>query len=143
MNKFIYEMDGSLLFMIVAVVILLYQVYMVDRVDITELKKFHVEAKKEGFGNGLNSGLFVNSGANREQGMFSSGQWEPGYSRIQPTTSGSSGFLGPRDGGYQDSSQLLRTNSDATGYTTEGFWEKAEGFDAKNAQYNNAVNSLY
>ena len=40
-NDYFYSMDGFFLFMLIAVLVLIYQVFMVDRSEITKLKKVY------------------------------------------------------------------------------------------------------
>jgi hypothetical protein len=121
MNDSILKMDGSLVVMLVVVLVLMYQVFMVDRVDINYLKMAHSKEVTEGFR--VNNNLVSNPGANRFDGGESSGQWQGGAlvldnsSYRNPSTSS---FLG---GGeppvFYDIGNLraMKANEDASGYT--------------------------
>ena len=96
-NNYILMQEGSFLFMLIAVLVLIYQVFMIDRYDITALKRVH---RMEGIGGeeGMYEGMYegmegevpdLNPGANRASGGVSTSQWQAGGLSLD--TSGSAG----------------------------------------------------
>ena len=122
-NDSVLKMDGSLVVMLVVVLVLMYQVFMVDRDDINYLKKAH---SKEGYIN-----LVSNPRANSSRQIFSGGfgSREQGQ---DTTTSASPNVLYDNKGGlekflsgggheppiFYDIGNLkgMKINQDSTGY---------------------------
>ena len=119
-NDSVFKMDGSLVVMIVVVLVLMYQVFMIDRFDINYLKIAH---SKEGM-DGVSNGLMMDIGRSRARsGMLSTSQGPGGglvYGSGNVNDNFTSSFLG---GGeppvFYDIGNLrgMKANADATGYT--------------------------
>ena len=121
-NDSVLKMDGSLVVMIVLVLVLMYQVFIVDRADINYLKMAH---SKEGF----NDNRVMDAYANRFGTVLTSYGGPPAEGGFDTTGAGAripygqsnkSSFLG---GGeppvFYDIGNLraMKANADATGYT--------------------------
>ena len=142
-NDYFMKMDGFFLFMLVAVLVLIYQVFMVDRYEITKLKKVH---RLEGVENQVPP--------NYQNNRFvqSSGQWEGGA--VGFNTSNTSGFLGgggsePPISFYPSEAGPLLFGKDYAGYPpkpkpaamAEGMWTSVKegawsGADQRDPFYN-------
>jgi hypothetical protein len=122
-NDSVFKMDGSLVVMIVVVLVLMYQVFMIDRFDINYLKIAHSKEGKEGM-EGISNGLMMDIGRSRARsGMLSTSQGPGGglvYGSGNINDNFTSSFLG---GGeppvFYDIGNLrgMKANADATGYT--------------------------
>ena len=122
-NEYFIKMDGFFLFMLIAVLVLIYQVFMVDRSEITKLKKVY---RLEGYENQIP----FDSGYNRRYVQLS-GATQPGAAGFDLTNT--SGFLGgggsePPISFYPSEAGPLLFGKDYEGYPpkpaakAEGMW---------------------
>ena len=98
-NFAIIKAEGTLIFMLIAVLVLIYQVFMVDRYDITALKRVHRmdgmydTEGMEGMEGMVGEVPDLNPGANRSFGGISSGQWQAGGLTFDHSGSAGAGQL--------------------------------------------------
>jgi hypothetical protein len=129
-NDYFMKMDGFFLFMLVAVLVLIYQVFMVDRYEITKLKKVH---RLEGYENQAPYDF-----GRITRYVQSSAATPPGASGFDLTNT--SGFLGgggsePPISFYPSEAGPLLFGKDYAGYPpkpkpaamAEGMWSPVQG----------------
>ena len=126
-NDYFMKMDGFFLFMLIAVLVLIYQVFMVDRSEITKLKKVY---RLEGVENQ------VPPDYNNWKYSQTSGATQPGAGSFDLTNT--SGFLGgggsePPISFYPSEAGPLLFGKDYEGYPpkpaakAEGMWSPVQG----------------
>ena len=124
-NEYFMKMDGFLLFMLIAVLVLIYQVFMVDRSEITKLKKVY---RLEGYENQVPPRF------NNWEKSLLSGATAPGASGFDLTKT--SGFLGgggsePPISFYPSEAGPLLFGKDYSVYPpkakAEGMWAPVQG----------------